>query len=78
MKEGVKIKILNIIQEQMWHLKRKPVEDDNFINDLGFDSLDAVETIMFLEEEFDIEIDDMKATKVKTIKDLLELMEPLI
>ena len=43
-----------------------------FVNDLGADSLDTVELIMALEEEFDIEIPDEQAEKIKTVGEALE------
>lgn len=43
--------------------------------DLEADSLDAVELIMAVEEEFDIEIPDEKATEIKTVKDIVDYIE---
>ena len=47
----------------------------SFTNDLGADSLDTVELIMAFEEEFDIEIPDEDAQKIKTVKDVIEYIE---
>ena len=47
----------------------------SFTNDLGADSLDTVELIMAFEEEFDIEIPDEDAQKIKTVKDVMEYIE---
>lgn len=44
-------------------------------DDLEADSLDAVELIMAVEEEFDIEIPDEKATEIKTVKDIVDYIE---
>ena len=49
--------------------------DSTFIDDLGADSLDIVELIMAFEEEFDIEIPDEDAQKIKTVKDVIEYIE---
>ena len=49
--------------------------DANFIDDLGADSLDIVELIMALEEEFDIEIPDSDAEKVVTVGDVVEYIK---
>ena len=46
-----------------------------FVNDLGADSLDTVELIMALEEEFDIEIPDEKAEKIKTVGEAIDYIE---
>jgi acyl carrier protein len=46
--------------------------DSTFIDDLGADSLDIVELIMAFEEEFNIEIPDESAEKIKTVKDAVE------
>ena len=46
-----------------------------FVNDLGADSLDTVELIMALEEEFDIEIPDDKAEKIKTVGEAVSYIE---
>ena len=47
----------------------------NFVNDLGADSLDTVELVMALEEEFDIEIPDDAAEKILTVQDAVEFIE---
>ena len=47
----------------------------NLKEDLDADSLDAVELIMAVEEEFDIEIPDEKATEIKTVKDIVDYIK---
>lgn len=68
-------RILEIIAEQV----NRPVEDLdpslNFIDDLNMDSIELVETIMTVEDEFDIEIDEDRLEKVRTIGDVLDLLE---
>ena len=49
--------------------------DSTFIDDLGADSLDIVELIMAFEEEFNIEIPDKIAEKIKTVKDAVDYIE---
>ena len=49
--------------------------DSTFIDDLGADSLDIVELIMAFEEEFNIEIPDEIAEKIKTVKDAVEYID---
>ena len=52
--------------------------DTSLMNDLEADSLDAVEIIMAIEEEFDIEIPDEEAEKFLTIRDMVEYLERTI
>ncbi|MEG2256249.1 MAG: acyl carrier protein, partial [Cetobacterium sp.] len=47
----------------------------NFVEDLGADSLDTVELIMAFEEEFDVEIPDTEAEKIKTVQDVVNYIE---
>ena len=49
--------------------------ESSFIDDLGADSLDTVELIMSLEDEFDISIEDEAAEKLKTVGDVLDYLE---
>ena len=62
-------KIKNIIVEQLGVAEASITLEASFIDDLGADSLDIVELIMALEEEFDIEIPDSDAEKVVTVGD---------
>lgn len=50
-------------------------EDSNFVEDLGFDSLNVVELVMQIEEEFDMEIPDEDAETLLTVKDLKTYVE---
>ncbi len=65
--ENVQERVKNIIVEQLGVDADKVNPEAQFVNDLGADSLDTVELIMALEEEFDIEIPDEKAEKIKTV-----------
>ena len=56
-------------------LDETPKETDNLFNDLGVDSLDAVELIMMTEDEFDIGITDIEAEQATTFKLLVDLVE---
>jgi acyl carrier protein len=49
--------------------------DSSFIEDLGADSLDTVELVMAFEEEFDIEIPDEDAQKMKTVQDVIDYLK---
>ncbi len=74
--EGVFEKVREVISEQ---LGVEDVEiitmDTTFIDDLGADSLDIVELIMALEEEFDIEIPEADAEKISTVGDVVEYIK---
>ena len=63
----VEERVKNIIVEQLRVEPEQVKPEAQFVNDLGADSLDTVELIMALEEEFDIEIPDEKAEKIKTV-----------
>ena len=65
--EEVFDKIKEIIVEQLGVAENSVTEEASFIDDLGADSLDIVELIMALEEEFDIEIPDTDAEKIFTV-----------
>ncbi len=68
-------KIKSIVADQLGVDEDQVTEDASFIDDLGADSLDTVELIMAFEEEFDIEIPDEDAQKIKTVKDVIEYIE---
>ena len=60
-------KVIDVIVDKLGVERNKVTSEANFINDLGADSLDQVELIMQLEEEFDIEISDEEAEGLTTI-----------
>ncbi|MDG1873299.1 MAG: acyl carrier protein [Mariniblastus sp.] len=64
---SVEERVFNIVAEQLGVDKDKIKNDSNFVNDLGADSLDTVELVMELEEEFDINIPDDAAEKIQTV-----------
>ena len=65
-------KIKNIICEQLDVAEEDVVLTASFVDDLGADSLDQVELIMAMEEEFDVSIPDEDAEKITTVKDAVE------
>ena len=68
-------KIKEIIMEQLGADANSIAMTTNMMKDLEADSLDAVEIIMALEEEFDIEIPDEEAEKFQTVGDLVKYVE---
>ena len=68
-------KIKNIIIEQLQVSEATVTEEASFIDDLGADSLDLVELIMALEEEFGIEIPDADAEQVVTVGDVVSYIK---
>ncbi len=69
---SVEDKVKKIIAEKLSVDLNEVVPEASFVDDLGADSLDLVELIMSMEEEFDIEIDDDDAEKMLTVKDAIE------
>ena len=68
-------RVKHIIVEQLGVEADQVKPEAQFVNDLGADSLDTVELIMALEEEFDIEIPDEKAEKIKTVGEAIDYIE---
>ncbi|MDU2065621.1 MAG: acyl carrier protein [Sporomusaceae bacterium] len=68
-------KVKEIVVEQLGVDEADVTIDSTFIDDLGADSLDIVELIMAFEEEFNIEIPDEIAEKIKTVKDTVEYID---
>ena len=66
---SVEEKVKQIVVEQLGVDEDQVTADAAFMDDLGADSLDTVELVMALEEEFDIEISDEDAEKIQTVKD---------
>lgn len=68
-------KIKQIIAEKLGVSEDKITPQSSFIDDLGADSLDQVELIMAFEDEFDVEIPDEDAEKMKTVKDAMDYLD---
>ena len=68
-------KVRQIIAEQLGVKKEEVTDTAKFVDDLGADSLDTVELVMALEEEFGIEIPDEEAEKLVTVGDALRYIE---
>lgn len=69
MATSIETRVKEIITEQLGVDEKEVTQDASFIDDLGADSLDTVELVMALEEEFDIEISDEDAEKIITVGD---------
>ena len=68
---SVEDKVKKIIAEKLSVDLTEVVPEAHFVDDLGADSLDLVELIMSMEEEFDVEISDEDAEKMATVKDAI-------
>ena len=68
-------KVRQIIADQLGVKKEEVTDGAKFVDDLGADSLDTVELVMALEEEFGIEIPDEEAEKLVTVGDALRYIE---
>ena len=73
--EEVFVRVKKIIVEQLGATEASVTMEASFIDDLGADSLDIVELVMALEEEFDIEIPDADAEKVVTVGDVVDYIK---
>lgn len=71
MSESIEEKVKNIIAEKLSVDLSEVKPEASFVDDLGADSLDLVELIMSMEEEFGVEISDEDAEKIVTVKDAI-------
>ncbi len=72
---GIEDKVKDIIAEQLGVKKEEIKSESSFIDDLGADSLDTVEVVMALEEEFGVEIPDEDAEKITTVGEASKYIE---
>jgi acyl carrier protein len=68
-------RLQNVISQQLSIEPNQIKIESNFTKELGADSLDVVELVMLIEDEFEIEIDDEIASKIVTVKDALNYIE---
>lgn len=73
--EEIAERIKSIIVEQLGVSMEEVTPQASFIEDLGADSLDIVELIMALEEEYDMEIPDEDAEKIQTVEDVISYVQ---
>ena len=67
-------RVKEIVAEQLGVDESQVTNEASFMDDLGADSLDTVELVMALEEEFDIEISDENAEKIQTVQDAVDYL----
>ncbi|WP_145264450.1 acyl carrier protein [Planctomycetes bacterium Pan216] len=72
---NIQERVIEIIAEQMGVSKDQVSSETSFVNDLGADSLDQVELVMELEEEFDITIPDEQAEHIQTVGQAVKYIE---
>jgi acyl carrier protein len=72
---SVEEKVKHIIVEQLGVDEDEVKPDASFVDDLGADSLDVVELVMALEEEFEMEISDEDAEKLATVKQAIDYIQ---
>lgn len=70
-------RVIQIVAEQLQVDEADVSAESSFVDDLGADSLDLVELIMAMEEEFDIKIEDDEAEKIKTVQDVINFINKL-
>lgn len=75
MAENIAEKVTEIIVEQLGVSADQVKTESNLIEDLGADSLDAVELVMAVEEEFGIEVPDEEAEKLRSVGDIISHVE---
>ena len=71
----IESKVISIIVEQLGVKEDQVVPEAKFIEDLGADSLDTVELVMALQEEFGIEVPDEEAEKLQSVSDVIKYIE---
>lgn len=72
---SIEERVVEIVSEQLGVEKDKISRETSFVNDLGADSLDTVELVMELEEEFDISIPDDQAEKIQKVGEAIDFIE---
>ncbi|GAA4423942.1 acyl carrier protein [Bremerella cremea] len=72
---SVEERVIEIVASQLGVDKEKVSRESSFVNDLGADSLDMVELVMELEEEFDIDIPEDSADKIETVGQAIDYLE---
>jgi acyl carrier protein len=73
--ENIELRVKKIVAEQLGVNEADVKSESSFVNDLGADSLDTVELVMALEEEFECEIPDEEAEKITTVQQAVDYVK---
>jgi acyl carrier protein len=73
--ENIEQRVKKIVAEQLGVNEADIKSESSFVNDLGADSLDTVELVMALEEEFECEIPDEEAEKITTVRQAIDYIK---
>ena len=71
----IKERVMKLVCDQLGVKEEEVTPEASFVEDLGADSLDTVELVMALEEEFETEIPDDEAEKITTVKEAMDYVE---
>ena len=71
----IKERVMKLVCEQLGVKEEEVTPEASFVEDLGADSLDTVELVMALEEEFETQIPDDEAEKITTVKEAMDYVE---
>ena len=71
----IKERVMKLVCEQLGVKEEEVTPEASFVEDLGADSLDTVELVIALEEEFETEIPDYEAEKITTVKEAMDYVE---
>ncbi len=77
-KEDIRQKVIKLTAETLSRDEKEISDESKFIDDLGADSLDVVEFVMALEDEYSIKIDENDAQSIKTVEDAVNYIEKKI
>jgi acyl carrier protein len=75
---NIDTKVIKIVSEQLGVEEEKVTAESSFVDDLGADSLDTVELVMAFEEQFDVEIPDEEAEKIRTVGDAIAFIKEVV
>lgn len=75
MSQAIEERVRSIISDQLGVSEEEVKPESKFIEDMGADSLDIVELIMAMEEEFEVEIPDEEAEKIRNVNDVITFIK---